>query len=149
VIPANPCPRGCPLSMKQPESRFIRPSNALETAEFVHVVERSRQRLLASQQRSRRPISVAHIRWSAERLIMGRLQQNPAADHRSRLVDARIPFHATRRRTPAPTGPPTASSWSSSSGGGWSVQFLEQDCRLPRKINFKDAEKIWEIARRG
>jgi hypothetical protein len=35
--------------------------------------------------------------------------------------------------------------------GGWSVQFLEQDCRtpLPRKFNFKDAEKIWEIVRRG
>jgi len=34
---------------------------------------------------------------------------------------------------------------------GWYVQFLEQACRtpLPRKFNFKDAEKIRELARRG
>jgi hypothetical protein len=34
---------------------------------------------------------------------------------------------------------------------GWSVQFLEQDCRtpLPRKFNFRDPEKIRELARRG
>jgi hypothetical protein len=34
---------------------------------------------------------------------------------------------------------------------GWYVQFLEQDCRtpLPRKFNFRDPEKIREIARRG
>jgi hypothetical protein len=34
---------------------------------------------------------------------------------------------------------------------GWYVQFLEQDLQtpLPRKFNFKDPEKIREIARRG
>jgi hypothetical protein len=34
---------------------------------------------------------------------------------------------------------------------GWYVQFLEADLRTPlrRKCNFKDAEKIRELARRG
>lgn len=34
---------------------------------------------------------------------------------------------------------------------GWYVQFCEADLRtpLPRKFNFKDPEKIREIARRG
>ena len=34
---------------------------------------------------------------------------------------------------------------------GWNVQFLEADARtpLPRKLTFKDPEKIRELARRG
>jgi hypothetical protein len=34
---------------------------------------------------------------------------------------------------------------------GWYCQFLEQDCRtsLPRKLNFKDPEKIFELAQRA
>jgi hypothetical protein len=34
---------------------------------------------------------------------------------------------------------------------GWYVQFLEADLKtpLPLKFNFKDAEKIRELARRG
>jgi hypothetical protein len=34
---------------------------------------------------------------------------------------------------------------------GWYVQFLEADCKtpLPRKLTFRDPEKIRELARRG
>jgi hypothetical protein len=34
---------------------------------------------------------------------------------------------------------------------GWQVQFLEADLKtpLPRKVTFADADKIWELARRG
>src|ERR1700761_1101 len=35
--------------------------------------------------------------------------------------------------------------------GGWEVQFLEADLKmpLPRELTFSDAEKIRELARRG
>lgn len=35
--------------------------------------------------------------------------------------------------------------------GGWQVQFLEADVKtsLPRKLTFKDPEKIRELARQG
>jgi hypothetical protein len=70
---------------------------------------------------------------------------------RASLPAPHIPGEQLCPRCGGQRKPPRRVYMSFQSQSGWYCQFLEQDARtpLPRKLNFFDHEKLYEIAERG